>query len=214
MKPEPLKAKPKPSPHITIGWWRGWSNILDREQIAQVLQPERLVYQQTQRQHQSWSHLSSLSTPKTSSCRARTAHARPALTQCRSKQAEWSRSVYHSGCGVQRARWSGGSLDADPRLGKPTAIETVMMFGKGKEMMDVLGAKEGDVGRYRLEQSTPVTTRSALNINVIMQFMQTLNTIHLPCILSGFLHYLFHIPTWPCNVRNEFRRPGYHRWMA
>ena len=36
---------------------------------------------------------------------------------------------------------------ADPRLGKPTAIETAVMFGKGKEMMDVLGAKEEDVGK-------------------------------------------------------------------
>ncbi|KAF8733223.1 hypothetical protein AX14_004041 [Amanita brunnescens Koide BX004] len=36
---------------------------------------------------------------------------------------------------------------ADPRLGKPTAIETAAMFGRGKAILDVLGAKEGDVGQ-------------------------------------------------------------------
>lgn len=34
---------------------------------------------------------------------------------------------------------------ADPRLGKPTAIETAHMFGR-KDLLVVLGAKEGDVG--------------------------------------------------------------------
>ncbi|KAM6493745.1 hypothetical protein JOM56_010106 [Amanita muscaria] len=34
---------------------------------------------------------------------------------------------------------------ADPRLGQPTAIETAHMFGKGKDLLDVLGAKEGDI---------------------------------------------------------------------
>ncbi|KAK2460492.1 hypothetical protein APHAL10511_007498 [Amanita phalloides] len=34
---------------------------------------------------------------------------------------------------------------ADPRMGQPTAIETAVMFGKGKALLDVLGAKEGDV---------------------------------------------------------------------
>jgi len=34
---------------------------------------------------------------------------------------------------------------ADPRIGTPTAIETAHMFGR-KELMEVLGAKEGDVG--------------------------------------------------------------------
>ena len=34
---------------------------------------------------------------------------------------------------------------ADPRLGKPTAIETAHMFGR-KDLLEVLGAKEGDVG--------------------------------------------------------------------
>lgn len=34
---------------------------------------------------------------------------------------------------------------ADPRLGKPTAIETAHMFGR-KDMLGVLGAKEGDIG--------------------------------------------------------------------
>ncbi|KAF8327526.1 ankyrin repeat-containing domain protein [Amanita rubescens] len=36
---------------------------------------------------------------------------------------------------------------ANPRIGRPTAIETAAVFGKGKETMDVLGAKEGDVGK-------------------------------------------------------------------
>lgn len=34
---------------------------------------------------------------------------------------------------------------ADPRLGKPTAIETAHMFGR-KDLLEVLGAKEGDIG--------------------------------------------------------------------
>jgi len=34
---------------------------------------------------------------------------------------------------------------ADPRSGKPTAIEAAHMFGR-KELMQVLGAKEGDIG--------------------------------------------------------------------
>ncbi|KAF8129900.1 ankyrin repeat-containing domain protein [Boletus edulis] len=34
---------------------------------------------------------------------------------------------------------------ADPRLGTPTAIQTAHMFGR-KDLMEVLGAKEGDVG--------------------------------------------------------------------
>jgi hypothetical protein len=34
---------------------------------------------------------------------------------------------------------------ADPRIGKPTALETAHMFGR-KELMEVLGAKEGDIG--------------------------------------------------------------------
>lgn len=33
---------------------------------------------------------------------------------------------------------------ADPRLGKPTAIETAAMFGR-QDLMEMLGAKEGDV---------------------------------------------------------------------
>ncbi|KAH0835478.1 hypothetical protein J3R83DRAFT_9143 [Lanmaoa asiatica] len=33
---------------------------------------------------------------------------------------------------------------ADPRLGKPTAIETAHMFGR-KDLLEVLGAKEGDI---------------------------------------------------------------------
>jgi ankyrin repeat protein len=33
---------------------------------------------------------------------------------------------------------------ADPRQGKPTAIETAFMFNK-KELLKVLGAKEGDI---------------------------------------------------------------------
>ncbi|OAX35937.1 ankyrin [Rhizopogon vinicolor AM-OR11-026] len=33
---------------------------------------------------------------------------------------------------------------ADPRIGKPTALETAHMFGR-KELMEVLGAKEGDI---------------------------------------------------------------------
>jgi ankyrin repeat protein len=34
---------------------------------------------------------------------------------------------------------------ADPRLGTPNAIQTAHMFGR-KELMEVLGTKEGDVG--------------------------------------------------------------------
>ena len=34
---------------------------------------------------------------------------------------------------------------ADPRFGSPTAIETAHMFGR-KDLLEVLGAKEGDVG--------------------------------------------------------------------
>jgi ankyrin repeat protein len=34
---------------------------------------------------------------------------------------------------------------ADPRLGKPSAIETAHMFGR-RDLLEVLGAKEGDVG--------------------------------------------------------------------
>jgi ankyrin repeat protein len=34
---------------------------------------------------------------------------------------------------------------ADPRLGKPNAIETAHMFGRA-DILDVLGAKEGDIG--------------------------------------------------------------------
>ena len=34
---------------------------------------------------------------------------------------------------------------ADPRLGKPNAIELAAMFGR-QEFMEVLGAKEGDIG--------------------------------------------------------------------
>ena len=34
---------------------------------------------------------------------------------------------------------------ADPRLGKPSAIETAHMFGR-RDLLQVLGAKEGDVG--------------------------------------------------------------------
>ncbi|KAJ3537648.1 hypothetical protein NMY22_g5511 [Coprinellus aureogranulatus] len=34
---------------------------------------------------------------------------------------------------------------ADPRAGRPTAIEAAHMFGR-KDLLDVLGAKEGDVG--------------------------------------------------------------------
>ncbi|KIJ62418.1 hypothetical protein HYDPIDRAFT_182772 [Hydnomerulius pinastri MD-312] len=34
---------------------------------------------------------------------------------------------------------------ADPRIGKPTAIEAAHIFGR-KELMEVLGAKEGDIG--------------------------------------------------------------------
>ena len=34
---------------------------------------------------------------------------------------------------------------ADPRIGKPTAIEAAHMFGR-KEFMGLLGAKEGDIG--------------------------------------------------------------------
>jgi ankyrin repeat protein len=34
---------------------------------------------------------------------------------------------------------------ADPRIGKPTAIEAAHIFGR-KELMEVLGAKQGDIG--------------------------------------------------------------------
>ncbi|GLB36258.1 putative ankyrin repeats (3 copies) [Lyophyllum shimeji] len=34
---------------------------------------------------------------------------------------------------------------ADPRLGKPNAIQAAHMFGR-KELMEVLGTKEGDIG--------------------------------------------------------------------
>ncbi|RDB29200.1 hypothetical protein Hypma_015414 [Hypsizygus marmoreus] len=34
---------------------------------------------------------------------------------------------------------------ADPRIGTPNAIQTAHMFGR-KELMEVLGAKEGDIG--------------------------------------------------------------------
>ncbi|KAF9233455.1 ankyrin repeat-containing domain protein [Melanogaster broomeanus] len=34
---------------------------------------------------------------------------------------------------------------ADPRIGSPTAIEAAHMFGRN-ELMEVLGAKEGDIG--------------------------------------------------------------------
>jgi ankyrin repeat protein len=42
---------------------------------------------------------------------------------------------------VVKALLDGG---ADPRQGKPTAIETAFMFNK-KELLQVLGAKDGDI---------------------------------------------------------------------
>lgn len=45
---------------------------------------------------------------------------------------------------------------ADPRLGTPNAIQAAHMFGR-KELMEVLGAKEGDIG---LEVPTPPSATS------------------------------------------------------
>lgn len=36
---------------------------------------------------------------------------------------------------------------ADPRLGTPTAIESAHVFGR-KDLLQVLGAKEGDINEY------------------------------------------------------------------
>ena len=47
---------------------------------------------------------------------------------------------------------------ADARLGKPTAIETAAMFGREKALLDVLGAKEGDIG-----QDVPLPPGAAVN---------------------------------------------------
>lgn len=44
---------------------------------------------------------------------------------------------------------------ADPRTGKPTALEAAHMFGR-KELMGILGAKEGDIGA---DVPTPPSTR-------------------------------------------------------
>ncbi|EGN97521.1 hypothetical protein SERLA73DRAFT_139784 [Serpula lacrymans var. lacrymans S7.3] len=43
---------------------------------------------------------------------------------------------------------------ADPRIGTPNAIQTAHMFGR-KELMEVLGAKEGDIGA---DVPTPFST--------------------------------------------------------
>lgn len=48
---------------------------------------------------------------------------------------------------------------ANPRLGTPNAIQTAHMFGR-KDLMDVLGKKEGDVG---IEVPTPPTFLSSQN---------------------------------------------------
>ena len=50
-------------------------------------------------------------------------------------------AVFKAHDGVVRALVAAG---ADPRLGTPTAIETAHMFGR-KDLLEVLGAKEGDV---------------------------------------------------------------------
>lgn len=44
---------------------------------------------------------------------------------------------------------------ADPRIGKPTAIEAAHIFGR-KELMEVLGAKQGDIGT---DVPTPLSAR-------------------------------------------------------
>lgn len=46
---------------------------------------------------------------------------------------------------------------ADPRLGTPNAIQAAHMFGR-KELMELLGAKEGDIG---VEVPTPPPPASA-----------------------------------------------------
>jgi ankyrin repeat protein len=51
-------------------------------------------------------------------------------------------AVFKGHDAVVRVLLDGG---ADPRQGKPTAIETAYMFKK-TDMMRVLGAKEGDIG--------------------------------------------------------------------
>ncbi|KAG2089327.1 uncharacterized protein F5147DRAFT_726013 [Suillus discolor] len=45
--------------------------------------------------------------------------------------------------------------DADPRIGKPTAIEAAHIFGR-KELIEVLGAKQGDIGT---DVPTPLSAR-------------------------------------------------------
>lgn len=57
-------------------------------------------------------------------------------------------AVFKSHDEVVRALMENG---ADPRLGTPNAIQAAHMFGR-KELMEVLGTKEGDVG---LEVPTP-----------------------------------------------------------
>lgn len=49
---------------------------------------------------------------------------------------------------------------ADPRLGTPNAIQTAHMFGR-KELMEVLGTKEGDVG---IEVPTPPSSIPTVHI--------------------------------------------------
>jgi len=51
-------------------------------------------------------------------------------------------AVFKAHDGVVRVLVEAG---ADPRIGKPTALETAHIFGR-KELMEVLGAKEGDIG--------------------------------------------------------------------
>jgi ankyrin repeat protein len=46
---------------------------------------------------------------------------------------------------------------ANPRLGTPNAIQTAHMFGR-KDLMEVLGTKEGDVG---MEVPTPPSSMPA-----------------------------------------------------
>lgn len=46
---------------------------------------------------------------------------------------------------------------ADPRLGTPNAIQSAHMFGR-KDLMEVLGTKEGDIG---VEVPTPPTSLPA-----------------------------------------------------
>lgn len=50
-------------------------------------------------------------------------------------------AVFKAHDGVVRVLMEHG---ADPRLGRPNAIQTAHMFSR-KELMEVLGAKEGDI---------------------------------------------------------------------